>query len=187
VELEAAAREFGDTMRGYPSWWGVAGGWAIDLYLGKKTREHEDLEVVALRRDQAALHAQLQRRAPSLIHPGDPVRFEPWDGSPFPEAVIQLRLPGGFDVLLTPAEGDRWICRRHEATRLPLEHVVRPTASGVPALAPEVVLLFKAKRVEQKDESDFRNALPALDPEARKWLREMIGRLYPGHAWLARL
>jgi Aminoglycoside-2''-adenylyltransferase len=31
-------------------WW-IAGGWAIDLFLGRQTREHEDLDVLILRRD----------------------------------------------------------------------------------------------------------------------------------------
>jgi hypothetical protein len=35
-------------------WW-IAGGWAIDLFLGKQTREHEDVDVLFLRRDQDAV------------------------------------------------------------------------------------------------------------------------------------
>lgn len=185
-----AARELRETMAGYPAWWGAAGGWAIDLFLNRATREHDDLEIVALRRDHAALFAQLRSRAPSLIHPGNPVRFEEWDGSPFPEHVIQLRLEKkqtDFDVLLTPAEGGDWICQRDASVRLPLATVLRDTASGVPVLAPEIVLLFKAKRGEKKDENDFRNALPALDESAQRWLRGMLARLYPGHDWIAPL
>ena len=35
-------------------WW-IAGGWAIDLFLGRQTREHEDIDVQILRRDQHAV------------------------------------------------------------------------------------------------------------------------------------
>ena len=31
--------------------WAVAGGWAIDLHLGRQTREHGDLEVAIPRAD----------------------------------------------------------------------------------------------------------------------------------------
>lgn len=192
MELEAAARNFRATMEGYGAWWGAAGGWAIDLYLGRKTREHEDLEIVALRRDASPLYDQLRFRKPSCIHPGDTVRFEPWRGDPFDTNVIQLRLAArtgqpDFDVLLTPAEGELWICRRDETMREPLDRAVRATALGVPVLAPEIVLLFKAKRVEGKDESDFRNVLPSLEDAGREWLRSSLYRLYPDHRWLQQL
>jgi aminoglycoside-2''-adenylyltransferase len=39
-------------------WW-IAGGWAIDLFLGRQTREHEDLDVLMLRRDQQAVRTLL--------------------------------------------------------------------------------------------------------------------------------
>ena len=32
-------------------WW-IAGGWAIDLFLGEQTRHHDDIDVLILRRDQ---------------------------------------------------------------------------------------------------------------------------------------
>lgn len=35
--------------------WYVAGGWAVDLFLGRRTRPHEDIEVAVLRRDQGSL------------------------------------------------------------------------------------------------------------------------------------
>ena len=30
-------------MQGFSKPWFVAGGWALDLYLGHKTREHSDI------------------------------------------------------------------------------------------------------------------------------------------------
>src|SRR5690348_7257001 len=39
-------------MGGYPHVWFVSGGWAIDLFLGRVTREHEDIEVGILRSQQ---------------------------------------------------------------------------------------------------------------------------------------
>src|ERR1700742_1879050 len=39
-------------------WW-IAGGWALDLYLGRQSRPHKDLDVGVLRRDIAAVQARL--------------------------------------------------------------------------------------------------------------------------------
>src|SRR5437867_13350030 len=53
--IERVAR----VMAGFPRPWFVSGGWAIELFVGRVTREHEDLEVGLFRRDQGALWAYL--------------------------------------------------------------------------------------------------------------------------------
>jgi hypothetical protein len=45
-----------DLMRNFKAEWFVAGGWAIDLFLEKETRPHQDIKVAVFRKDQAALH-----------------------------------------------------------------------------------------------------------------------------------
>jgi Aminoglycoside-2''-adenylyltransferase len=55
-------------------WW-VAGGWAIDLRLGRQTREHVDLDVAILRREQRAFWELLSGwdlqlgTAPDVVQP----------------------------------------------------------------------------------------------------------------------
>jgi len=39
-------------------WW-IAGGWAIDVYLGRQTREHADIDVSVLRAHHRKLAALL--------------------------------------------------------------------------------------------------------------------------------
>src|SRR2546421_11371160 len=46
-------------MSGYGGTWGIAGGWAIDLFLDRQTRPHDDLDVPVLRHDQENLRAHL--------------------------------------------------------------------------------------------------------------------------------
>ena len=46
-------------MAGYPRPWFVSGGWAIDLFVDRITRDHEDLEVGVFREDQAILYRHL--------------------------------------------------------------------------------------------------------------------------------
>jgi hypothetical protein len=43
-----------ELMRGFAAPWWVAGGWALDLWLGRRTRDHEDLDVAVLRKTSAS-------------------------------------------------------------------------------------------------------------------------------------
>jgi hypothetical protein len=54
-----------DIMDGLATNWWVAGGWAIDLFLGRQTRHHADTDVLVLYRDQAEVwrHRQDARAA----------------------------------------------------------------------------------------------------------------------------
>jgi hypothetical protein len=40
--------------------WGVAGGWALDLFLDRVTRKHEDIEIAVFREDQFILREYLR-------------------------------------------------------------------------------------------------------------------------------
>lgn len=55
-------------------WW-IAGGWALDLFLGAQTRDHDDIDVQILRRDQqevrVLLHGWDVQAAPPRAHPGE--------------------------------------------------------------------------------------------------------------------
>jgi hypothetical protein len=75
-----------------------------------------------------------------------------------------------LDVFRDPHDGDTWICRRDHSIRLPYERVIEMTSDGVPFMAPEIVLLFKAKHARPKDEADFAGTLDALGPAQRAWL-----------------
>jgi hypothetical protein len=47
-------------MRGFNAPWCVAGGWALDLFLGRITRPHGDLELAIFRQDQHLLRQHLR-------------------------------------------------------------------------------------------------------------------------------
>ncbi|MFJ6633433.1 hypothetical protein ACIQMR_18895 [Streptomyces sp. NPDC091376] len=61
------------------------------------------------------------------------------------------------------------------------------SATGIPYLAPEVQLFYKAKATRDKDETDFEAVLPLLDAPARAWLADAIKVIAPTHHWLRRL
>lgn len=173
--------------------WYVAAGWAIDLFLGGGHREHSDLEVAVPSSRFAELAGVLAGLEVFVI-------TAPAEATPLLEARDRLddthqtwiREPATgkwrLDLFREPSNGDTWICRRDPAIRLPYEHVIEWTDDGIPYGRPEIVLLFKAKHAaEEKNEADFRAALPRLDAAQREWLRDGLERIHLGHEWLAEL
>ena len=67
-----------------------------------------------------------------------------------------------LDVFREPHDGDTWICRRDETIRLPYRDIIHRTRDGIPYLAPELVLLFKAKHARPKDQADFDATVPHM-------------------------
>ncbi|MGW4897840.1 nucleotidyltransferase domain-containing protein [Kitasatospora sp. NPDC004240] len=182
-------------LSGLSAPWCVAGGWAIDLFRGEllpgvRTRPHSDLEIAV----PAACFPEVRARFPELAV--DVVaQGRLWeDAGPEVMALthqtwLRDRASGEFrvDVFREPHDGGVWICRRDPSIRLPYGAVVRRTAGGIPYLAPELTLLFKAKAVRPKDRQDFAGALPLLDGAQRRTLATLLARVHPGHGWLAEL
>lgn len=88
--------------------------------------------------------------------------------------------PWELDVIVGGGDGDEWIYRRDPGIRLPWELAVLRTPAGVPYLAPEVQLLFKAKGRRPKDHVDAREVIPSLGT-AR--LDRLAAWLDPDHPW----
>ncbi len=171
--------------------WAVAAGWAIDLFLGRARREHEDLEVAV----PAGRFSESVRRLSELelyvVGPGivEPLEragnllgthHQTWG---LDRAANRWRI----DLFREPSDGDTWICRRDERIRLPYAELIEHTADGIPYVRPEVVLLFKAKDARPKDESDLAAVLPHLDRARRGRLRDWLELVHPGHFWLGDL
>jgi hypothetical protein len=177
-------------------WW-IAGGWAIDLFLGRQTREHEDIDVQILRRDQQAVRAlfgawDIQA---ALSPPRDEVwPFRTWRLDEVLDPDIHdiwcrptPTQPWALQLMLADTHDDSWLFRRMPAIRRPVDTIGCGAADGVPYLAPEIQLLYKAKGLRPKDEADFAQVLPALDQERRHWLRNALAEAHPDHPWLERL
>lgn len=95
--------------------------------------------------------------------------------------------PWALELMLDEAEADQWVFRRDHTIRRPLTSVVRHDADGIPYLAPEIQLLYKAKHLRAEDELDFQRVAVHLGGTAREWLRGALRRLEPQHRWLAAL
>jgi hypothetical protein len=172
-------------------WW-IAGGWAIDLFLGRETRAHADLDIAMLRGDEVALPDVLRDWQIDIAHDG---AFIPWSGeSPLVAPMHQFWTrrdregPWDLEVLLEDHDGGRWLSRRDHRVTLQLDAFGRRTDTGIPYVAPEIALFYKAKGWEiEKNAADFDVAAPALDDSARAWLRGALEIAHPQHPWIARL
>ena len=200
-----------DVMAGYARPWCMCGGWAVDAWIGRETREHGDLDVSVLVDDQRVLLEHLrgwQLIAHDFPTPGAQSRVEVpgetsrlWDGKrrietaghfharvasddPIPEI---LGPESGFwlDVLLTDGSSDEWIVSRDPFISVPMSRAVTESPWGLPTAAPEVLLFDKSKYLRGRDKLDFTRLLPRLTGEQREWLRDAIERC--GHPWLAEL
>ncbi|MGW1613868.1 nucleotidyltransferase domain-containing protein [Streptomyces sp. NPDC002285] len=179
-----------ERLAGVRAPWCVAAGWALDLFRGRQSRPHGDLEIAV----PSAGFTEIRDRFPEYVF--DAVgsgRVWAGAGAEVLAATHQtwLRDPASgqflFDVFREPHDGGTWICRRDERLRLPYDAVIERTAEGIPYLVPELVLLFKAKASRPKDQADFDGALPLLSQARRDVLTGWLTRVHPGHPWLEKL
>lgn len=162
-------------LAGVEAPWYIAAGWAIELFLGEQTREHEDIEIAVARTRLGEVISALEGFEFHEIS-----EHQTWVREPATDA---WRL----DVFAEPSNGDTWICRRDDRIRMPYDQVIERTAGGIPYGRPEIILLFKAKHVRPKDEADFDAVLPRLDGARREWLADALTAVHPAHAWIDRL
>jgi hypothetical protein len=184
------------SVRDLPVPWYVAGGWAIDLFVGRVTRVHQDVDLAISRADQRAVFDHLPDRTWSMIvpHPHGLVgsgTIEPWHGETLDLPVHEI-LTGGEDshrieFLLAEIDDGVWRSRRNPKVTMPVTTMATATADGVRYLAPEIVLLHKAEHLRTWDEVDFDSALPELSLGRRHWLFHALEESHPGHPWMVRL
>ena len=177
-------------LAGIGASWCVVGGWAIDLFLRRRTRPHGDLEIAIPRQDLGAVRARLAGYRFHAVGNGEVRALQPGETPPAHthqtwvlDEVAQL---WRIDVMQEPGDRGTWVLRRDERIAAARERMTA-LCDGIPYLRPEGVLLYKAKAQRPKDETDFSACLPHMNAEARDWLREALARVHPGHSWLPRL
>lgn len=169
-------------------WW-IAGGYAIEFAVGHAFREHADVDVLLLRRDQLAVQEALASWEWWAADP--PGTLRPWRRGEFLPAGIDdvwcrpgPSAPWRIQVMLDETDGGEWVSRRNPAVRRPIARLGEVSADGIPYLAPEVQLLAKSRDIRPKDEQDFAEALPLLDADRRRWLADALDDAHP---WQERL
>lgn len=188
----AEVEKVASLLRDLPCEWYVCGGWAVDLFLGRATRAHKDVDVSVARRNQLEVRDYMNARGWRLekAHDG---RLIPWEEGEFlspPLHTVWCRSdahePDFVEFQLDEIDDERFAFRRDASVTLTRARMSFETPSGVPVLAPELVLLYKSSATEEYAD-DFRNSVGALGAQARAWLKDALLKVYVRHAWVEEL
>jgi hypothetical protein len=168
-------------------WW-VAGGRALDIFLGKVTRVHKDLDIGIFRKDVASVLAALKGWEFFEAKDGALTRLVEGD---VPRAEINSlwckranAAHWELELMLDECDGEFWVFRRDARIRRLLSSAIRCNAEGITYLAPEIQLLYKARATRAKDQADFEQVVSHLTHDARTWLRESLKSIEPAHPWI---
>jgi hypothetical protein len=180
-----------ELMSGFESTWALCGGWGVDAWLGRRTREHVDVDVAIFQDDQLALRDYLADGWLLNGHdPEDDDSTTPWTGRRLElPAHIHARAEGfELDFQLNRRAGEDWILDEARGVTLPIAHALRSSPWGLPTLAREAILFYKGLGSSRaQDQADFEALLPVLGGPERSWLREALATVMPGHGWLQAL
>lgn len=171
-------------------WW-VAGGYALEAFVGRRWREHDDIDASVFRDN----HLELR----SLLHDWDvhvadpPGHLRPWPaGERLPATVHDIWVrrhredAWRFQFMLDERDGAEWVFRRDARIRIPVGELTWER-DGIRFVQPEVQLLYKSRGRREKDEADFRVVWPLLSAPQRAWLRDALALADPANPWLARM
>jgi len=168
-------------------WW-IAGGHAIDLFLGWETRPHADLDIEMFRSDRAILFDMFDGWDLHVVSDGQLV---PWDDPRgLDDSVFGVWLrpseddPWQLEIMLADGDRTEWRFRRDESITMAGDRLIRVTNGGIPYCTPEVQLLYKSTQERTKDDVDFARCLPRMMADQCMWLADAIGRTNTEHPWI---
>ena len=173
-------------------WW-IAGGYAIDLFVGRETRSHGDMDVLIRRDDQLEVQRYLSEWD---MHKTQQPGLKPWpigefQDRPFDDIWCRRKedSPWQFQLMFLDTDGDQWVFKRDSSIRGSIDSLGIRASIGVFYIAPEIQLLYKARlETLEKDEFDFQNAVPLMEESACTWLLECLEKQFPGgHTWINQL
>ena len=192
-----SANDFSDVipavkvLADYDRLWAVCGGWAIDLFLNCVTRPHKDVDFVILRKDQFIIQEYLLSRDWTLEKAvnGQLIPWQAGERINLPVHTVWCKnhkvSPDFIELLFNEVDEVNFHFRRDASITLSLERMIISSPSGIPILAPEIVLLYKSKKVEASPYvGDFKKVLPYLSSEARDWFATALKKSYTNHVWL---
>jgi hypothetical protein len=184
--------EVDELFRDAPFPWGLAGGYAVEQFLGTPIRTHDDIDIVVFRDDQ---HQSYQWLGEWRLFAADPPgTLRPWNANEWLAFGIHdiwahQRNANAWQlqIMVIETDGDAWVSRRHPMIRGSRTDLL-VHYHHIPCIRIEVQLLYKAKGNREKDRLDVQACLPLLTAEAKAWLRQALQHAHPeGHAWLASL
>jgi hypothetical protein len=177
-------------LEGAPFHWWIAGGCAIENFVGRSFRSHGDIDVLILRKDRALARAWLADWDCWVADP--PGSLRPWRaGEALPLSVSDIWCrrrcgdPWRFQLMLDDSDEVYWRSRRDPRVSKPISELGWNDADGIPFLVPEVQLFYKAKAPRPKDAADFVATLPLLSHRQKNLLKNAIVAAYgQKNSWL---
>lgn len=147
--------------------WALCGGWAVDAWLGRVTRDHGDIDITVFDADQRALFDYLAGWNLVAHDEVEPQATEPWDGRALVlPAHIHARPPGAqnaelvrrwvtppytqahdgrdIELILNEHSDGAWLLNAEPRIAVATEVCVRESPWAIPAFAPEVIAFYKA-------------------------------------------
>lgn len=184
--------EVGTAMAGASFDWWLAGGYALELFVGRAWRAHDDIDILVLRPDLAAALDHFASWDIWLADPPGHLRpLIPEDADTKAHDIWlrqQAEAPWALQIMVDEAKDNLWQSRRNMGLTLPRNDLGWRHESDLPCIAPQVQLFYKAKAPREKDETDFAQVAPSLDAAQRQWLRNAVTKTYgETHRWLRAL
>ena len=180
------------TFADAPFQWCLAGGYAVEQFLGSSHRAHGDIDVLVYRDDQLSVQRWLEGWQLYAAHP--PGTLRAWSKDEYlPYGIHDIWAHRSranvwqMQLMLAEVEGDERFSRRNPLIRGSREDLMTEY-NGLPCIRIEVQLMYKAKNPRLKDEQDFQACLPCMDEQSKQWLKNSLRLLHPeGLAWLEAL
>jgi aminoglycoside-2''-adenylyltransferase len=185
-----SVREVAAVFKSAPFFWCIAGGYAIEFFVGKAVRPHNDIDIFVLRRDAQSVRDFLSTWDCWMADPPGRLRVWPVEETlPSHAHDVWCRKDSSdawrFQLMFDESTGEAWQSRRDPNIMRPISEIAVTGDSGTRFLSPEIQLFYKAKGQRPKDETDFAAALPKLSLAQRVWLASAIRAAYgSGHDWL---
>ena len=172
---EAVARVV-DVMRGFPSAWCLCGGWGVDAWAGRQTREHKDVDIAVVEEALGAVYEHFDGWQLLAHDENDPDSDRQWDlRRLLLPAHIHARRDGiDLDIQVTARDGDDWVVHNEPRVTVDAQQCVQKSGWGIATLAPEVILFYKALDGRTQDFADRDALLPLLTPAQGSWLRDAV-------------
>jgi hypothetical protein len=179
ITVDEVMRIFADA----PFQWCLAGGYAVEQFLGRSIRAHGDIDVMVFRDEQLAAQRWLRDWQFYAADPAGTLRK--WhDNEYLPYGIHDIwghKLDSNawqLQLMLAEVEGDEWFSRRNHAIRGKRADLMTEY-NGIPCIRIDVQMLYKAKNSRAKDELDFQACLPLLDNASKKWLKGHLLLTHP--------
>ncbi|ULG74562.1 nucleotidyltransferase domain-containing protein [Macrococcus brunensis] len=162
--------------------WGIAGGWAIDLYIGSQTRQHNDIDIMILNCDFQKIFAYLCR---FTIYTAKDGELSIWDGQRLDDSYSLWvseddNSPFRFQIMLIEVNEDKWLYKRNNEIQGNLNSLFIKSVEEIPIISPEIQMLYKLDSdcVRPKDLEDFKAIKDHLNVRQKNWLMNYLSFNY---------